>query len=259
MSAYFGIENDGRSYLFTDAAAYSPDGIVRQFVRKVELSERVPFAITTHGDADLGARAAKFLAAQADKHGIDVFVDEFLPLFLHDMAETYRDAPAERKDVMAYMAVWSETRGIMHLGFQTVPEPETATHAGVVPFTVEQFGKTSFRGSDFPITRMASIRPPLPGESQEDFVRNLGVTVLGFMREQPSVTINRQGKGDVPKHRVGGWIDMTIVDASGARCDRVHTWDDKIGEYIQPFAAHSTVIPFAGNRAARRAAGRLAA
>ncbi|NKM30776.1 hypothetical protein [Rhizobium laguerreae] len=247
MSAYFAIRAGDASFLFTDGAGYTTtDGIARVFARKVSVAKTEPFAITSQGNAELGEKIRNFLSAQVDKIGVDDFLDLFLPVFLAGLRDSYADVPRDRSnDVVVMMAVWSETRGILHLGFQTGAEPD---RPDTVPFEIQVLGATTLRGPALDLMKLAAYRRPRFGEGQASFVKELGVTVLSWMREVVSVPTMLQGvAGATPHYWVGGFVDMTTVDASGARVERIHTWhQDKVGEPIDPFRQ-----PL--NRAQRRA------
>ncbi|MBY2906067.1 hypothetical protein [Rhizobium leguminosarum] len=254
MSAFFAIKAGDRSFMFTDGAGYTADGVIRSFGTKVTVAATVPLAATSLGNADLGERTRTFLLAQAEKFGVDNFLDVFMPSFLAELKETYQALPGNRhNNLMVAMVVWSETRGIQHIGFQTAAEQD---RDDIVPFALRDLGNTAMRGPEFPIERMSTVRQPLAGESQEQYLRHLGLEVMTFMRQRADVTQNRRGTADEPQFFVGGHIDLTTVDKAGARIERIHVWPDKIGERINPFATVETVVPF-GNRAQRRAAGKL--
>ncbi|MBX5239500.1 hypothetical protein [Rhizobium sp. NLR22b] len=252
MSAYFAIQAGDASFLFTDGASYTTkDGIARGFARKVSVGQTAPFAVTTQGNAELGEKIRTFLAAQVDRLGVDDFLDLFLPAFLAGLQDSYADLPrVPGNDVVAAMTMWSETRGILHLGFQTGPEPD---RPNTVPLELQILGATTLRGPTFDLLKLAGYRRPRFGEDQESFVKELGVSVLSWMREVASIPTMLQGKpGATPHHWVGGFVDMTTVDASGARVERVHTWQqDAVGQAIDPFRQ-----PL--NRSQRRAAKRVA-
>lgn len=247
MSSYFAIKAGDASVMFTDGANYTTaDGIVRGFVRKVSVAQTEPFAITTQGNAELGEKIRTFLATQVDKLGVDDFLDLFLPVFLAGLRDSHADVPRiPSNDVVAAMTMVSETRGILHLGFQTGAEPD---RPDTVPFELQILGATTLRGPAFDLMKLAAYRRPRFGEDQASFVKDLGVTVLSWMREVASIPTMLQGIAAAkPHHWVGGFIDMTVVDSSGARVERIHTWhQDKVGEPIDPFRA-----PL--NRAQRRA------
>ncbi len=236
MSAYFATQSAEASYLFTDGAGYTTsDGVVRSLDRKVSVAQTAPFAITTQGNADLGDRIRDVLTAQVDRLGVDDFVDLFLPVFLVCLQDTYADVRhVPSNDVLAAMTIWSETRGILHLGFQTGPEPD---RPDMVPFALQVLGATSLRGPVFDLMKLAAYRRPRFGEDQVSFIKELGSYVLSLMREVASVPTSLHGvAGVTPHYWVGGFIDMTTVDASGARVERIHTWhNDRIGERIDPF------------------------
>ncbi|PDT09770.1 hypothetical protein [Rhizobium sp. M1] len=252
MSAYFAIQAGDASVMFTDGAGYTTsDGIVRSLERKVSVAQTAPFAVTTQGDAALGEKIRTFLTRQADKLGVDDFIDLLLPVFLSGLRDSYADVPRiAGNDVVAAMALWSETRGILHLGFQTGPEPD---RPDTVPFEVQVLGTTTLRGPSFDVMKLAAYRRPRFGEDQASFIKELGVSVLSWMRETASVPTMLQGvAGAKPHHWVGGFIDMTTLDAAGARVERIHTWrQDVVGQPIDPFLS-----PL--NRSQRRALKRAA-
>ncbi|MBX5223793.1 hypothetical protein HJC04_26310 [Rhizobium sp. NLR8a] len=252
MSAYFAIKAGDASFLFTDGAGYTTgDGIARIFARKVSVAPTEPFAITTQGNAELGEKIRAFLSAQVDRLGVDDFLDLFLPVFLAGLRDSYADLPRiAGNDVVAAMTMWSQTRGILHLGFQTGQEPD---RPDTIPFELQTLGTTTLRGPTFDLMKLAGYRRPRFGEDQASFVRELGVSVLTWMREVASVPTMLQGSsGAKPHHWVGGFVDMTVVDAAGARVERIHTWrQDAVGQPIDPFRQ-----PL--NRSQRRAVKRVA-
>ncbi|MBX5132539.1 hypothetical protein HJB80_07660 [Rhizobium lentis] len=246
MSAYFAIKAGDASFLFTDGAGYTTrDGIARAFARKVSVAQAAPFAITTQGNAELGEKIRVFLTAQVDRLGVDDFLDLFLPVFLAGLQDSYADLPhIQGNDVVAAMSLWSETRGILHLGFQTGAEPD---RPDTIPFELQNLGATTLRGPSFDLMKLAAYRRPRFGEDQASFVKELGVSVLSWMREVRSVPTMLHGTGATPHHWVGGFVEMTTVDSAGARVERIHTWrQDAVGQPIDPFRQ-----PF--NRSQRRA------
>jgi hypothetical protein len=68
--------------------------------------------------------------------------------------------------------------------------------------------------------------------------------------------------GSAKTHLIGGQVDLTIVDAAGARSTTIHRWNDTIGELIDPSKDQPSakVVPIAVgmNRQQRRAAERAA-
>lgn len=117
----------------------------------------------------------------------------------------------------------------------------------------------SFRGPEFSPLKLMGMRQPTAGENHTDFLKYVGRSVMGFMREVPGTQMHLVGTGAPARYLVGGHIDMATVDATGARIERIHVWDDKIGERIRPEKTEATVVPIGGNRKARRAAKRRAA
>jgi len=259
MSAYVYLTSPDKQsgHMFADGAGYTDDGIVRWFGPKIICGEVAPFAITAIGNHELGEKLKAFMVRQADRLGVDDFFDIFLPEFLSELAMSYADAQhSADKHLAVVISAWSKTKGAFRLSFQTVTEPG---RDDIQPFVAQITTDMAFRGPEFSPLRLMELRQPSPGEKPSDFMAYAGRAIMGFMRDVPAVQMRLRGTGAPPHYLVGGHIDMATVDEKGARIERIHVWDDKIGERIRPESAAATVVPFGGNRKARRAAKRKAA
>ncbi|MEQ1952478.1 hypothetical protein [Mesorhizobium sp. CN2-181] len=77
----------------------------------------------------------------------------------------------------------------------------------------------------------------------------------GLRREKASLKFESNSR---ERYAIGGHLDLTVITAAGATTRRLHTWPDKVGEPINPFAG-TNVTPLNPpmNRQQRRAAERL--
>jgi hypothetical protein len=232
MSAYFSLVAGPAAFLFTDGAGYSNDGILRKVSRKVQTAASAPFAVTAVGNANLGDRIKVFLAEMAERNGVEPFFAEVLPEFLASLRQSYVEAgPNPENDVVVMMAAATPERGAFNVKFQTMPEPG---RDDILPFVASRADNFAYRGPTFDVMKMAGIRSIEPGEDRLDFARHVGRQVMEFARAERCVPMHLQGTGAPASHYVGGCIDLTIVDADGARTERIHAWPDRIGERIEP-------------------------
>lgn len=249
MSAYVYLTPPDATagYLFADGATYTADGIVRGFCTKIECGKVAPVAITAVGHQALGDQIKTFLVKQADLHGIDAFVDEFLPAFLPKVAMTFIENQQHAvQNIAVTIAAWSASKGAFRISFQTMDRGEMKAFEPVIT------RENTWRGPQFSPLRLAELRNLKPGEPIPTFMRYVGQTFMSFMRVIASLPLHLEDTDATPRHVVGGHIDMVTVDKDGARIERIHVWDDKVGQLIDPSVDHKTIVPFM-NRKARRA------
>jgi len=234
-------------YLFADGATYTDDGIVRGFCTKIECGKIAPVAITAVGHQVLGDQIKTFLVKQADLYGIDAFVDEFLPAFLPKVAMTFIENQQHAvQNIAVTIAAWSASKGAFRISFQTMDRGEMKAFEPVIT------RENTWRGPQFSPLRLAELRNLLPCEPISEYMRYVGKTFMGFMREISSLPLHLEGSGANLRHVVGGHVDLAVVDKNGARIERVLVWDDKLGQLIDPSVDHKTVVRLM-NRKARRA------
>lgn len=254
MSAfvYLTAPDQSAAYLFADGAGYDTNGVVGNFTQKIACGQVAPIAITAIGHQVLGDKMKDFLVKQADRWGIDEFVDNFLPAFLRETALVYAEHQQhEVQNVAILISAWSETKGGFRLGFQTMDE--LRDDVTVRAFEPDIDRECTMRGAKMEVMDLVAIARPLaPGETVESYARYFGKAVLSRMREIPGLPMHLKGTDAKPRYQIGGHIDMATVDKVGARIERIHVWDDKVGELIDPTVDHKTVVPFL-NRKARRA------
>jgi hypothetical protein len=257
MSAYISLLTPLGGYLFTDGAAYDDAGVVRDIVRKVECAKTVPFAITTLGNQLVGEHFKPGLCEMADRYGVDAMIEAGLPQLLDDLrsAEKWREVTAGRGAACIHMVGYSETRGVTHFNFQTMDENDDGDLIGAYELRIIDKPYAA-RGAIVGVSA-DGIREQARGENVDGYVRYVGKELMERMRATKGRSMHQNGTDATSYHSVGGHIDLTIVDNSGARTERIHVWDDKIGKKIQPEQLPATIAPFTGmNRQQRRAAER---
>lgn len=250
MSAYMSFSLPEVGALFTDGAGYDRDGVVRSLTCKTTIAETAPFAITSVGNQYLGDMIKAHLTKYVDAHGVDALMDIYLPMFL----QTFRDEHMSLlEDIHSatdvHFLAWSPTRQGFHRSFQTFEE----AHRPDLPCLVLlDPGTGAGRGMhDKGMQEFATIqRPPMPGEEMLDYMKSFGVAFMDIARKGKNASL--QTVGD--RHLIGGHVDMTIVDAAGARTERVKVYPDRIGRHIDPDRRRFEPQPFTGmNRKQRRA------
>ncbi|HEY0125295.1 MAG TPA: hypothetical protein VGC14_26730 [Rhizobium sp.] len=218
MSAFVSFTQSDRVVLFTDGAAYDDDGVLRAVVDKVYRAT-VPLAITALGNHEIGRRIAGFIVKEANRLGVDGLIDSGLNLLLSGLIEI---GGWEEQPTLFHIAAWSPLRGAFHVGFQTVDEDD------IKAFQLRELADSVIRGPEFPI-ELAAMFEPSPGG---DAVAEFGSFCMGAMRNTMSVPLGRPDAE--PRYLVGGHVDMTVVDGSGVRTERVIDWQDRCGEFIEP-------------------------
>jgi hypothetical protein len=260
MSAYISMLTPVGGYLFTDGAAYDDEGTLRQIIRKVDCSPTAPFAVTTIGSSVIGDLFRPFLCEMAERFGVDAMIEAGLPAFLEDMRSRHEwiESTKGRGNCAAHMVAYSAKRGLVHFNFQTMDEHDETVAQDIKAYTLRMVDRPyTGRGTIFDADKFDGIRASVPGEDITAYMRYFGTAVMERMRIEKGCSMHLKGTGAPLHHMVGGHIDMTIVDAGGTRTERIHVWDDKVGEKISPAKQELTVTPFNGlNRRQRRAAER---
>jgi hypothetical protein len=257
MSAFISASSPEGIVILTDGAVYDATGTVRRIERKVCAASTVPFAVTSRGHHGFGEEFGSLLCATADAARSVDFLLAHLPDLLERLkakASTYGEMQ-EHQVSQFLIACWSETRGPLHMAFETSQTPFNITDA---PFTVKELGPVQIAGtaiSDEDI-RARGIRTKSPAEPLIGYMREVGADFMEIMRNVEGV-VNWRGDGRQTRHLIGGQCDMTVVSAEGVTTETLRVWDDKIGRQIKPKAAPRTVVAFPGmNRQQRRAAER---
>lgn len=223
MSAVLSLCLNGQIAVVTDGAAYQPDGTLDAIVRKVTTSTEFPIAVAARGNAYLGAKVSRLIVEWAERYGFDAgmeLVEEVLP----DLEP--RNPPHDHIEVL--IAGISETDGVTLRCFTTLDTQGVETLKLVDPGPVCWMAV----GGDHDAIAESGIRRVRPEEVASDYMHETGVAWMEYFRRQQSA--GSRGPG---RYIVGGHVDLTIVDQSGARTVTIHRWpEDKVGEKINPFA-----------------------
>lgn len=252
MSAYLSCISSNVVNLLTDGAVYD---IARGYVLvdikcKVRTARSAPFVVTSRGASALADKVDNYLCSKADEWGVDELLrllPEVLPEFKANPALEGRD------DIEVLIAAWSDSRGPCHFHFHN-------SCNGIVmrrPLQLWEPPKVWVGGPIVNVAELsaAGVRSKRPGEDDAEYLRDVGADLFETMRRTPSVA---RGNGDKVRNTylVGGHVDLTTVTRDGVSVMRLRTWNDRIGEPINPFAGHGNVTPIGLNRQQRRAAER---
>ncbi|MEQ1953604.1 hypothetical protein [Mesorhizobium sp. CN2-181] len=258
MSAFISASSPEGIAVLTDGAIYDATGTIRGIERKITAAKNKPFAVTSRGHHNIGKQFADILCTAVDFSGSVDMLLEHLPEVLEGLkakAASYGRELQEHEVNQFLIACWSETRGPLHMAFETAQTPYNITDA---PFTIKELGPVQIAGTGISTDdiRAHGLRVKRPDETVFAYLRETGAEYMEIMRNVAGV-INWRGDGQRLRHCIGGRCDLTLVSAAGVTTETLRVWDDKIGRDIKPKAAPKTVVTFPGmNRQQRRAAER---
>lgn len=214
MSAFFAMAYPDRIELLTDGAVYEDDGTLVDIRRKVQVSDRLPMAVTGRGPMGIvhGVGVAMMLMANTADSVDDAIqrIDEMM------QRRSDKGTPADFE--MAVVGI-SEANGPVILYVSSID----MYGAGIQPWRLHTAGGELGGGP----------RVDVSGLDPSEGLRSCGVELLERMRRVPGMN---PAKPDLPYlFGIGGHIDLTTVRADGCTVERLHIWpEDVIGEKIRP-------------------------
>jgi hypothetical protein len=248
MSAIVAYEGPKVSLVFTDGASYDVEGRIMGLGRKVTVSKKVPLAIASRGNKEVGRRLAALILERVEADGFDrgmSALDADLPQF----AETIEDA-GRLFYTQVLIAGVSETHGVRNMFFQ-IPGSDTWPSGKLFHQPSFFTGLNCAEGLTLDQMGVRSIQP---GDSFMGWMQHAGIAMMEYARRNPAEGSNFQGLFS----SVGGQVDMTTVTPTGVEVETIHRWNDTVGELIDPTKDRPTakIIPIlAGmSRQQRRAA-----
>jgi hypothetical protein len=247
MSAFYARIGAGRVDLLTDAGSWRDDGRLAAIVDKVWKAETVPLAVTGRGRSGTLARVAQVIIDLADGLGkVDLAIN-MLQDGLSRVIDTEDDV---RLNVV--VAGISETAGPKIFYFTTAQED--TDDADLTPFTLHDMGSECRGGLDVTPAGLAMVGLTNAMIAADDFCAMHGAKLFEAGRRVLS-----EPKPYLPAsiYPVAGRCDLTVIRAEGVTARTLHTWPDKIGEKVDPFAGQNvTPITASMNRQQRRAVER---
>lgn len=249
MSAVISCQTSRHVAILTDGAVYSPKGVLLRIERKIDVSRKVPLAVTTRGAKASGDVFARKVIEIVEMVGFDDGMG-----VIADLVPVWCDMLHPETHVEMTIAGVSSEHGPRHMLWQSTENCGMEARALLHP------GPNHTGMPCHPDYRLADmgIRKPLPGETAESYLGSVGIELMEWGRRYPATSKHR--RDDPPEAGfLGGRLDLTVVDERGARVRTIHRWaEDKIGEKIDPFRASKTVVPITAgmNRQQRRQAER---
>ena len=244
--AYLQPHND-RIQMLVDGAYYSEDGILQKIGDKAYISEDVPMAVITVGHADAGHKIAETLIGLSGCGSFD-----FAMVLANKVVNGLNrvDWP-EHGHVVIFIAGWSETKGPEQYVF-TTKSPGNGIEALTLYAAPEGFGN----GIPLSPEEMAAIglTHEQMGNPSPEFFEEKAVAWVEAMRAKPGANYTRPSLP--PIRGIGGHLDLITITAEGVSKRRLKTWQDRIGQKIDP-DAEPVVVPL--TRQQRRAQEREAA
>lgn len=217
MSAVIVVLQSDAGYLLGDAATYHGDGRVAAFRSKVWAASNISAAFTTRGLfnawSDLRLRMVAATATDAD----DLFAKLHGVVVSEEATHRKRQPSYPQHNVEVTGVIWRDGAAV---GFQISetafghynPVKLGAIYGAPQPEDISELGK--------PLATVADIEAlTMPDD---------GLALMEMQRR----ALHETWEGRA--HIVGGWCDCATVSAAGVSLETLHTWDDKIGERIQP-------------------------
>jgi hypothetical protein len=240
MSVYAAFCYPDRIEMLTDGALYTPDGVFRGHTHKVRKTTDVPAVITTRGYHSFGRECETVIDRAFDKtksfDGGVSLIKEILPRL-----RRYENHPL---GVEMCIAGISESNGPMACFWCT--EDDWADGAKLQAFTLYETKRGVVGGSIISARHHDSILEQVP-----TFAGEHGIRFVNGLRSDRAQTPH----GSM-EYFIGGHLDHTTVTRDGVETKTIHTWNDRIGEKINPLADPTNVVPM--NRQQRRAARKIA-
>lgn len=224
MSAIIAYEAPQASFIFTDGAVYDVDGRLVRLNRKVTVSDKVPLAIASRGNAELGRILVEGLRERVEEDGFDTAMSLF-EAELPRLVETIDEA-GSLYHTQVLVAGISEKHGVRNMFFQIPGSdrwPSNKIHHQPDFFT----GLNCEEG--LTLDQMG-VRPVGNGDSFYGWIRDAGLAMMEFARKNPKPSPYFEGSFS----STGGHIDMTTVTAKGVKVETIHRWNDTVGELIDP-------------------------
>lgn len=246
MSALISTVSHYGAALLTDGATCRGRVLIEDR-RKVLVGGTV--AVTMRGRQDTGLAIAERFREFAEQVGPAAAIDG-----VGDFAATMRaefGVLAGEYTTEFMVVTFVPGRGGQHRYFQT--EPITAQSSGETLQAYEVTGPGSLIMRPFP-GKPQEIRDsgllPTSGERLDVWARRGGLGIMQRMRERPGTAAGRAGFVS----GIGGHVDLTLITAEGLTVERVHDWNDPIGEQIDIKRNPARPVAANGNRSQRRAA-----
>ncbi|MCO6389441.1 hypothetical protein GTW25_00150 [Aliihoeflea aestuarii] len=224
MSAIVAYEAPKASFIFTDGAAYDVTGRLTRIKRKVTVSNKVPLAIASRGNAGLGKILVEGLLERIEADGFDKATSMFESELPELMASI--DDAGTLFHTQVFIAGLSETHGVRNVFFQIPGSdrwPSDKIHHQPDFFT----GLNCDEG--LTLDDMG-VRPVRDGDVFHEWIRDAGLSMMQFARKNPKPSPYFEGLFS----STGGHVDMTTVTAKGVKVETIHRWNDAVGELIDP-------------------------
>ena len=235
MSAILSAETDFAVAILSDAAAYNSDGVIIGFRSKVKVSSKVPLAIASRGQVGFGDVVDQSIIELVEDYGFDDAMAR-----LSGMLDQFSVWPDRANKGDWLIAGISERHGARHMTFQNFEnfgQPALVLHH---PGQIYAAVATGAAGEQTSLAA-TGVRRPLQGECPEDYFAACGVEMFDYFRRHPWSPAKWGDPDREPQYLIGGRLELAVVDANGVRMRTLHTWPDRVGEPINPYAEPKTL------------------
>ncbi len=243
MSAYIAAKYEDCIQIVTDAAAYDKSGKMQRVLDKCWYSTHLPVAITGRGNSYL----VESIAASAVKFADECENVEQLMGWLGGAAKRLAEKHPEIEEkgflIELLVASYSEAEGFGQRVLHNIPENGSELY---------HWHKMEGWCIGAPDIDPAHVRAMEAQMSPADprFLPTFGARLLEGMRFDCAPSGRVKNGVDFFGSVVGGNCRLTTVSRTGVQSRILKTWNDQIGEVVNPFD-HPNVQPI-GNRKERR-------
>ena len=243
MSAFIAFKHEHCIRILTDGASYDDNGTVVSVSSKVRTSSAMPLAVTGRGNAAFVQAMMDTILDVANGAGS---VDRTLAWLTDELDQRRaRGLAAAPADMMSDVLIcaFSETEGLVQRYFKTY-----GADAWRLVTPPDQISAGRQLPADLLARLVAETSPTDPL-----FLRKHGVEIIETMRATHGPISHHESGRPANGYAIGGLCELTTVTAFAATSEILATFNDPIGEKINPFREHTNVQPI-GSRKERRAA-----
>lgn len=219
MSAFYAVAYGDRIELLTDGAIYADDGTIIETREKVWRSDRLPMALACRGNSLAVAAVEMILTASTVGRTVDEALEKF--------ADHLENRPRLRDVAIDGIIASVSDSGEPQLNWFTT----YGGFDGFEPFVLYDVGG-EWAGGPTPSAETLA-KWGFPERAAIESLAECGADLFGAFRATKMAHLAHPDRPLL--YAVGGHVDLTVVDATGARTSRLRTWPQDVpGRKIEP-------------------------
>lgn len=245
MSAFIAAIYNDCIQILTDAAGYDISGTLRTVMDKCWYSERLPIAVTGRGNAFLVEGFAKAVIDFADTATSVAEVSLWLEGALARTKTRAVEVAARAAHFEIVVATYDEACGFTMRLFNT------NDMSGYPSYEWHPIEGMLVGAPDIPAGDVCAMTARIPANDPR-FLPTFGVQLMELMRREHVGKVSMWHENAVAGVVVGGNCRLTSLTRTGVRSEILKSWNDPVGEKINPYRDAGNVAVL-GSRKQRRA------